>query len=73
MTADLDVVTGAFSYTGAFIARHLRAVAGEPTGTEHFSEGIGQHGSDLGTRDATELTRHFREMEIPLTSAIPIR
>jgi NAD(P)-dependent dehydrogenase (short-subunit alcohol dehydrogenase family) len=45
-----DVVTGAFGYSGAAIARELRAAGRQVAG----------HGEELGRSYANELTRHYR-------------
>ena len=55
MSADFDVVTGAFSYSGAVIA-----AAGQATGRISLTQWITDHKDTLGRTYANELTRHFR-------------
>ncbi len=70
-SGDFDVVTGAFSYSGAAIARELQAEAqamadgladtdGPATGETVLTEWISSHKDTLGRVYANELTRHFR-------------
>jgi len=63
--AELDVVTGAFSYTGRWIVGALLdrglLVSHEPSlGKERFTEWTGENAATLGRVSASELARNFR-------------
>ncbi len=64
MSGDFDVVTGAFSYSGAVIASELQAAGRQVrTLTGHLAsltQWITDHKGTLGRTYASELTRHFR-------------
>ena len=61
----LDVVTGAFSYTGSAIAGYLLHMSelactdGPTTGEIRFSDWVGTEGRGLGLRYESEIARHF--------------
>jgi hypothetical protein len=59
-----DVVTGAFGYSGAAIAKAMAAGLATsdapPAGQASLMDWIADHGDELGRDYANELDRHYR-------------
>ncbi len=66
MTAEIHAVTGAFGYSGPYIAKgcwapdDLLCVDSKPTGTTPLTTWVEQHRDSLGTRYTSELARRRR-------------
>ncbi len=70
--SDVDVVTGAFSFTGRYIAeelldrgRRVRTLTRRPSdepplGRDRFDAWLAEHGGRLGRAYTSEVARNFR-------------